>query len=91
MPRSYRHNINLCPDVPDDDGMFRWWGYRHTSGSIHVRRYFDDGSIEDARESPFCEQVVDPFECDSRAEAVRIVTTATRIDNRKVISVGSSC
>ena len=32
----------------------KWWGYIHTSGSLHAKRYFDERDIDEAMESPFC-------------------------------------
>ena len=50
-----------------------WWGYLHTSGTLHVKRYFDKLDIEEAHQSPFCQIVVDPFESSDREEALTIV------------------
>ena len=56
----------------------KWWGYRHTSGTVQAKRFFSDrASIEDAYESDFVAQVVEPFEADSRDEALRIVAERT--------------
>lgn len=30
-----------------------WWGYRHVSGTLQAKRYFDKLDIEDAQESDF--------------------------------------
>ena len=38
-----------------------WWGYRHVSGTAHIKRYFDYEDIIEARESPFCDTIVGPF------------------------------
>lgn len=60
--------------------MNKWWGYRHTSGSVQAKRFFDDrSSIEDAYESDFVSQVVEPFEADSREAALKIVSERTRV------------
>ena len=47
-----------------------WWGYIHTSGTIHVKRYFSDLDIEEAYESPFIAEVFGPWECKGREEAL---------------------
>lgn len=52
----------------------KWWGYKHTNGSIQAKRYFDEQDIEDAHESPFCEIVVYPFEAANREEAITHIT-----------------
>lgn len=55
-----------------------WWGYKHTSGTLQAKRYFDKLDVEEANQSPFCEVVVGPFEADSRDEALRIVEEQTK-------------
>ena len=50
----------------------QWWGYKHTNGSIQVKRYFDALDIQEARESPFVAHVVQPFEAGNREQALRI-------------------
>jgi hypothetical protein len=52
--------------------MNQWWGYRHVNGSVQVKRYFDLRDFDDAKESPFCEQVVGPFKADGREEAIKL-------------------
>jgi hypothetical protein len=54
-----------------------WWGYKHTSGTYQTKRYFDRLDIQEARESPFCEMVVGPFEAENRDDALRIVQEKT--------------
>jgi len=60
------------------NGKFLWWGYKHQSGSLQAKRYFDPLDIEEANESPFCEIVVGPFEAEDRDEALRIVKERTQ-------------
>ena len=50
-----------------------WWGYRHINQTYQVKRYFDARDIQDARESPFCEIVVGPFEAENREDALKQV------------------
>lgn len=54
-----------------------WWGYLHTSGTLQAKRYFDELDIREAHESPFCKQVVGPFEASGRDEALLIVKNLT--------------
>lgn len=63
--------------MTEEKHMMKFWAYRHTNGSIHVKRYFSDApharaSIEDACESNFVDDVLDPFEAESREDAERI-------------------
>jgi hypothetical protein len=51
----------------------KWWGYVHTSGSLQAKRYFGPEDIQEANESPFCKQVVGPFDAKDRDEALEIV------------------
>ena len=49
-----------------------WWGYFHTNGSIHAKRYWGDWrDIEEAVESPFCKKVIKPVACYSREDAIK--------------------
>jgi len=50
-----------------------WWGYQHTSGTLQAKRYFEPLDIQEARESPFCEIVIGPFEAENREDAIRII------------------
>lgn len=54
-----------------------WWGYKHTSGAVVVKPFFNYQDIVEAVESPFCEQVVGPFKAKDRDEALEIVKSLT--------------
>lgn len=56
----------------------KWWGYIHENGSLHIRRFFDEESINDAYFSPFVKQVFKPFEADSRVHAENILIDLIR-------------
>lgn len=56
----------------------KWWGYRHTSGTVQVKRYHDAEDIKDARASDFVAEIVEPFDAAGRDEALRIVANRTR-------------
>ncbi len=58
-----------------------WWGYKHTSGTLQAKRYFDERDIRKAEESPFCEKAVGPFEATGRDEALEIVKQKTNSNN----------
>lgn len=55
----------------------QWWGYKHTNGSLQAKRYFSSEDTSEARESPFCEKVVGPFEAEGREEALQILEKLT--------------
>lgn len=57
----------------------KWWGYRHTSGSIQAKRYFDIRDINEAVESDFVQQIVYPFYADNREEALAYVEQMTTV------------
>ena len=59
------------------DDKLLWWGYIHTNGSTHLKRYFGPLDIEEAHKSPFCKIVVGPFESPSRDEALKIILGLT--------------
>jgi len=49
-----------------------WWGYRHTNGSIQLKRWFGDKAdyTTDCVNNPFVAKVVFPFEADTRLIAM---------------------
>lgn len=53
-----------------------YWAYRHVDGKIHLKRYWKDSAsddaIEDAYDSDFVFDVLEPFEAETRAEAEEI-------------------
>lgn len=51
----------------------KWWGYVHENGSVQAKRYFDAQDIAEAHQSPFCKQVVGPFEANDREDALNKV------------------
>jgi hypothetical protein len=54
-----------------------WWGYKHVSGTLQAKRYFEPLDIIEAQESPFCAKVVGPFPAKNRDEALEIVEKLT--------------
>lgn len=69
----------------------KYWAYRHISGSIHLKAYRDDmpnarASVDDAYDSDFVEDVLEPFAADNRAEAEQIAKMA--LDNLRVAQSG---
>lgn len=55
----------------------KYWAYRHINGSVHVKSYREGlpnakASIDDAFESDFVEDILDPFEAANRTEAEQI-------------------
>jgi len=55
-----------------------WWGYKHTSGTLQAKRYFDKLDIIEAQESPFVDQVVYPFPANDRDEALKYIEERTK-------------
>lgn len=45
--------------------MNKWWGYLHTDGSIHTKRYFGIRDIDEAVESTFVDRIYGPFEAEN--------------------------
>ncbi len=71
-----KQNINFDKQMEDQN---MWWGYRHQLGTYQAKRYWpgERASIEDAYESDFVDQVVEPFPANSRDEALAIVKERT--------------
>ena len=51
----------------------KWWGYRHTNGSLHTKRYFDHRDLEEPRQSPFVAEIHGPFEAENANAAREVV------------------
>lgn len=51
----------------------KWWGYKHTSGSYHAKRYFGELDIKEAQESPFVERYCEPFEAQDHKDAMEFI------------------
>lgn len=59
----------------------KYWAYRHIDGGIHVKAYRDDvpnarASVDDAYDSSFVKDVLEPFPANDRAEAEKIAKLA---------------
>lgn len=55
-----------------------WWGYKHTSGTYQAKPYREPRDIIEGMESPFCAQVIGPFEAEDRDEALKKVMERTK-------------
>lgn len=64
-------------EIDDKIPQDLWWGYKHISGTLQAKRYFDKRDIEDAEESGFCENIVRPFLATNRDEAIAIIKQKT--------------
>ena len=47
----------------------QWWGYIHKNGSTHLKRFFSDLDIQEAKESPFVREVFGPWEAADHEKA----------------------
>lgn len=63
-----------------NESKLMWWGYLHSNGSIHFKRWFGDHKdyTEDCEGNDFVVKVVKPFEAANPGEALRIVTQQLR-------------
>lgn len=50
-----------------------WWGYKHESGTLQAKRYFDSRDTDEAHESPFVIKVVGPFPATDREDALNYI------------------
>lgn len=50
----------------------KFWAYIHENGTLHTKRYFDEGDIIEAQESDFVRCVLMPIDAKSIAEAAKI-------------------
>ena len=49
-----------------------WYAYKHVNGHVHVKRYGDDGDLEECRSSSFVKRILPPYGAINREEAMRI-------------------
>ncbi len=57
----------------EQSSRLEWWGYLHTSGSIHLKRYFGPLDIQEAETSPFVARISGPFFAQSQHEALQML------------------
>jgi len=52
-----------------------WWGYLHSNGDLHLKRYFGDPRdyTDDCVGNDFVQRVVPPFEADTYEQAFEIL------------------
>lgn len=62
---------NVTAAIKKDLKQIQWWAYLHTNGNIQVKRYLDKRDIDDAWESPFVRDVMNPFTAEDRADAMK--------------------
>jgi hypothetical protein len=56
------------PDSEEEPQMF--WAYRHINGGVHLKNYWGNhDAIDDAYDSDFVDDVLEPFTAPNRAEA----------------------
>lgn len=53
--------------------MIKWWGYEHTNGTIHIKRYFSEEDLIEAEDSPFVKDVRGPVEAPTKEKALEIM------------------
>lgn len=56
--------------MSEDQLQNEWWGYLHTNGTVHVKRFFDHQDIVEAGQSDFVQIAVGPFRALNRDEAI---------------------
>lgn len=59
--------------LPRSNGRTLWWGYLHINGTVRVKRFFDPGDTDEAKQSPFVLDVYGPLWCDNRADALKTI------------------
>ena len=58
----------------------QWWGYLHIDGGLHAKRYFDERDTNEARESPFVDIAVGPFDATDRDDALKQIAAEVGIE-----------
>jgi len=65
-----------------------WWGYLHNSGTIHTKRFFSQGDIDEAKASPFVNEVFGPWEVENKAEAEKRIREEA---DKRISFIHSKC
>ena len=50
--------------------MLEWYAYKHANGQLFLRRFFDQGDIDEASSSPFVAKCTGKFEAYTYEEAL---------------------
>ena len=53
--------------------MLEWYAYKHVNGQLFLRRFFDQGDIDEASSSPFVAKCTSMFEAHTYEEAEEIM------------------
>jgi len=53
--------------------MLEWYAYKHSNGKLFLRRFFDQGDVDEAASSPFIEKCTSMFEANTYEEAEEIM------------------
>jgi hypothetical protein len=77
MARIHKAPQEELSEVAQEEENLLWWGYKHSSGTYQAKRYSGPLDTDEARDSPFCEQVVGPFPAKDRDEALQLVKEKT--------------
>lgn len=77
------------PDIVSDMEKNLWWGYLHVRGTLQAKRYFDKRDLDEAYESDFVAQVVQPFMAKDREEALDHVRKYTSWWSRSGIGIAT--
>jgi hypothetical protein len=50
-----------------------WWGYLHENGTVNAKRFFSQGDLDEASESPFVVHIVERFYAKNRDYALGVI------------------
>ena len=62
----------------DNTEVSKYFAYRHINGRIMVRRFTFQDSLEDAYDSDFVDQILEPYEAKNRLDAEQIAVERLR-------------
>ena len=70
-------------DEFDDNGEaeLMFWAYRHVNGNIQVKRFTSQDAVNDAYDSDFVDDVLDPYRATDRMDAESIAKQRLSKDN----------
>ena len=78
--------------MDNEDEVRKWWAYRHIYGGIKVKLFTGQDAIEDAYDSNFVDEVLDPYPAKDRneAESIALARLSKKVVNHGVNTPASS-
>lgn len=60
-------------ETNNNNEPLEWWGYIHTDGTLHIKRYLSETQILDALNSDFVKVISGRVYADDKKEATKLI------------------